>query len=102
MGATNTFDDSLKSISAARGAVYAHPSVNFRRIAEMQKIVDECPHEKIRVALGMIITKVARLIESPKHVDSVVDIAGYARTIAMIIDQENETVVDVQVEEVGV
>jgi len=39
----------------------------------------------------MILTKVARLVETPAHMDSVLDIAGYARTITMILDKEAES-----------
>ena len=38
----------------------------------------------------MIAVKMSRLCNSPKHIDSIIDIAGYARTIAMILDKEEE------------
>lgn len=38
----------------------------------------------------MICVKLARLIHSPDHVDSLVDIAGYARCACMIIDRAKE------------
>ena len=42
----------------------------------------------VRNALRMIGVKMARLVQSPDHLDSVIDIAGYARTIAMINDRK--------------
>jgi hypothetical protein len=40
--------------------------------------------------MEMIGVKMARLCNDPTKVDSVIDIAGYARTMAMILDKEQE------------
>jgi hypothetical protein len=48
--------------------------------------VQECPDPQIREVLGMIMTKVARLVQTPEHLDSWIDVAGYARTAAMLLD----------------
>lgn len=37
----------------------------------------------------MICVKIARLIQSPDHLDSWVDIAGYARVAVMAMPQED-------------
>jgi hypothetical protein len=37
----------------------------------------------------MIGVKMARLCTTPDHLDSLIDIAGYARTIAMIHDERD-------------
>ena len=51
----------------------------------MRAIVDECEDAEIREILGMIVTKVARLIQTPDHLDSWVDVAGYSRCGVMLL-----------------
>jgi hypothetical protein len=53
----------------------------------MRAIVDECPDVEIREILGMIVTKVVRLIQSPDHLDSWIDVAGYSRCGVMLLDE---------------
>ena len=84
------FDAALAKVTQERGAHYDHPAHNFRRAQLMKAVVRDCPHQQIREALEMVVVKVARLVYDPSHMDSVVDIAGYARTIAMILDYEEE------------
>ena len=93
MKMTEQFDAALAggAITAERGASYAHPSVDFRRAAIMKTVTAECPDARIRHALDMILTKVARLVQSPDHVDSWIDIAGYARTACMVLDHDEST-----------
>lgn len=86
MSATKYFDDGIRRVTGERGAVYGHPAVNFRRAAAMRAIVNECPDPVLREALGNITDKIARLIETPDHADSWLDIAGYARCGCMSID----------------
>ena len=69
-----------------RKDVYAHPSINFDRIARMWSVilgVDVTPEQH---ALCMIAVKISRLVESPGHRDSLVDVAGYARTIELLAE----------------
>ena len=82
------FDSRLRTLTQERGADYGHPADDFRRAAAMTAVIAECPHPLVRHALYMIAVKVARLIQSPDHLDSIEDIAGYARTITMILDRE--------------
>jgi Domain of unknown function (DUF6378) len=85
---TAHFDAAIRRLNDARGSVYGHPADDFRRVALMKAVVADCPHTLIRHALEMILVKVARLIQSPDHLDSIEDIAGYARTMVMILDRE--------------
>ena len=89
MSACETFDAALRgaALTTERGATYGHPLDNFRRIAALHEVIRECPDPEVRHALEQIAVKIARLVQTPMHVDSVVDIAGYARTIAMIYDE---------------
>lgn len=73
-----------------RGKAYGHPTPNHIRIArfwdacladklaEGQKI---SPDDVVRCMIGL---KLARLMETPDHVDSIQDIAGYAACLLEI------------------
>lgn len=74
----------IKKIVDERGAVYGHPIDSFRRIQAMKAVIRECRDVEVREALEMIAVKVARLIETPDHADTIDDICGYAETIRMI------------------
>ena len=87
---TDQFDAAMETVTQERGSVYGHPANDFLRVASLKLITAGGPHPSIRHALDMICVKIARLVETPTHMDSVIDIAGYARTIAMILDDEEE------------
>lgn len=87
---TDDFDSSLRDLTTRRSEHYGSPSTNFRRTAALHQVIDECEDAEVKFALRMIAAKISRLIESPHHVDSVHDIAGYARCIAMIWDDREK------------
>lgn len=80
------FDAEIATVTQRRGAVYGHPRVDFDRAARLKAVVAECADPVARHALEMIAVKMARLITTPDHLDSWVDIAGYARTGVMGTD----------------
>lgn len=85
------YDSAVATITEERGKDYGHPINHFGHASRLKDVVAECPDPHIRHALEMICVKMARLIESPEHLDSWVDISGYARTAVMCIDyKENE------------
>jgi hypothetical protein len=66
-----------------RGKDYGDPVVNHARIAELWTAYlghDVTAHQ---VAICFILAKISRLAQSPGHLDSYVDIDGYARIAAM-------------------
>ena len=78
---------------ADRGEAYGTVERNFQQIADRwtlhvrqnyQFALTFTPRD---VALMMIDTKLARLAHSPDHIDSVVDIAGYAACYATLVDE---------------
>jgi hypothetical protein len=72
----------------SRQEVYGTPHVNHSRIASMWSVIlgrHVLPHE---VALCMAATKIARLVESPDHVDSYVDGAAYMAIAAELAIEE--------------
>lgn len=91
LSATEDFDKQLAGlVNAERRAIYGHPADNFRRIAAIDAIIAECPDPVVRVALSAIGTKLCRLVQTPDHLDSFIDIAGYARCGVMILDRRAE------------
>lgn len=89
MSRLEQFDqNTAQKVTGERGAVYGHPSVDFDRAARLKAVVAECPDPLARHALEMICVKLARLIETPGHVDSAIDIAGYARCLVMVTDRD--------------
>lgn len=71
-------DRAKELVNGAREREYAPPKKNFQRIADLWSIVLGITVTPEQVALCMNQVKVTRLIESPKHGDSWIDIAGYA------------------------
>jgi hypothetical protein len=81
------FDAAYAVVTTDRRDVYGDPEDTYRRISTLRGIVDECPDKQIREILGMIVTKVARLVQSPDHLDSWVDVAGYSRCGVMLLSE---------------
>lgn len=81
------FDAAYANVTVDRREVYGSPEDTYRRISALRHIVDECPDPQIREILGMIVTKVARLVQSPDHLDSWVDVAGYSRCGVMLLSE---------------
>lgn len=76
-----------------RQSVYGHPLDDFRKVATMsQPILRADIEPELKHALYMIQVKIARLLNTPHHIDSVVDIAGYANTYAMCLEKMQEKV----------
>lgn len=84
------FDAAVARVTQDRGKVYGHPADDFARAAHLKSAVAACPDPRVRHALEMILVKIARLTTTPDHLDSWIDIAGYARTAVMIIDRDKK------------
>lgn len=65
-------------INDSRDRIYGHPAENFGRIAALWSAVLGVDISREQTALCMIALKMSRLVNCPDHVDSWVDIAGYA------------------------
>lgn len=81
------FDAAVARVTQDRGSNYGHPADDFDRAARLKAVVAEIEDPLIRHAAEMICVKLARLIHTPEHLDSWIDIAGYARTAVMVIDE---------------
>ena len=80
------FDASYASVTTDRRDIYGDPIDTYRRVAALRTVVDECADPQLREIIGMVATKLVRLVQTPDHLDSWVDVAGYARTAAMLLD----------------
>lgn len=89
MSPLDQFDAATQSVTKERGAVYGHPADDFARVAQMAETIKDCPDPLIKHVLYMILVKVSRLAATPSHIDSLIDIAGYARTGAMVLERKS-------------
>jgi len=70
--------EAMRLTSTDRQKNYGEPFINHKRIADIWTVllgVDVTPSQ---VALCMVGVKLARLVETPDHQDSFVDMAAYA------------------------
>ena len=72
--------DAVQAVTGPRQRDYAHPKVNFQRIADLWSVVLDTKVTPEQVALCMIQVKVARLMNR-KTRDSVIDLIGYSLTL---------------------
>ena len=85
----------LDKVLNDRGANYGRPRPNHQRMADLlNNFLDgrknRGPITPEEVTIIMVLFKVARIMESPQHVDSYLDIAGYAICGLDCIDEEAE------------
>jgi len=76
MNKTEALQAAISAV-AERGENYGAVRENHQRIANLWSVVFGQTVTPEQVALAMTCLKVARLIETPDHEDSWVDIAGY-------------------------
>jgi hypothetical protein len=65
-------------INGPRAKVYGSPKQNHDRIAAIWSVILDVEVDAQQAALCMAAVKIARLIQTPDHLDSYVDLAGYA------------------------
>ena len=67
-------------VNGPRQTTYSHPALDFSRTALIWEAILGVQVTPEQVALCMIGVKISRLVHSPDHRDSLVDVAGYAAT----------------------
>jgi hypothetical protein len=72
--------DAARTI-AERGRVYGDAAANMAKTAQLWSAVLGVDVTPVQCALCLIQLKVARLLVTPDHSDSAVDIAGYAAVL---------------------
>jgi hypothetical protein len=65
-------------VVADRRRLYGEPEDHFEHVARRWSLVLGTKVSPAQVALCLIDLKLARLSNDPKHLDSIVDVAGYA------------------------
>jgi hypothetical protein len=85
------FDAAVAKVTTDRGSVYGHPADDFAKATQIKAAVTSCADPLLRHVLDMIGVKMARLTTTPDHMDSWIDIAGYARCAAMVIDRKQSS-----------
>jgi hypothetical protein len=72
--------DAARTI-AERGRIYGDAAANMAKTAQLWSLVLGVDVTPVQCALCLIQLKVARLLVTPDHSDSAVDIAGYAAVL---------------------
>jgi len=72
--------EAVSLVTGPRQAAYAHPAVNFRRIAALWSPILGVEVTPRQVALAMVAVKIAREINRPGR-DNIVDAIGYLLTL---------------------
>lgn len=81
----NICQEADRIVQGARQKAYGHPAQDFSRTGALwATILGLAEVTPVQVALCMAALKISRLCETPDHRDSLVDLAGYARTIELI------------------
>lgn len=78
MNRSQILDKAKEIVNGARQENYGNPESNFAKIAAFWTLYLQRHVTPSDVAMMMILMKLARLQNNPKHEDSWVDICGYA------------------------
>jgi Domain of unknown function (DUF6378) len=90
----NILQEADRITSVDRNDDYGHPRTDFQRTAVFWSAIFGFPVTPEQVALCMIALKLSREVHKHKR-DSIVDIAGYARTLEMLYEKPNKNKNDV-------
>ncbi len=91
MEAVTILDEAAGLVDGDRGKHYGHPAEDFTRVTAAAKALGINPYNgPLHHSLYMVLVKVARLVITPDHRDSIVDLAGYARCYEKILERQNE------------
>lgn len=80
-------EEAAAATSGPRQEAYGHPYDNLGQTAALWSAQFRRTFTAEDVAVAMVLAKVSRLSRTPGHRDSLVDLAGYARTAEMIADE---------------
>lgn len=84
------FDGVLNVVNKERMLDYGHPADDFEKVAKLKAALPNFDDPRIRHIAEVICIKLARLSNNQFHLDSWIDIAGYARCAVLIMDREQE------------
>lgn len=81
---------SATDVIGDRGRVYGHPRINQSRIAMRLQQLLETPITDYQACLAMVEVKLARLQETPNHIDSYIDACAYLALACELSTEEDE------------
>ena len=81
-------DETKRLTATDRQDIYGDPYINHTRIADLWSVYLEKEISPSQVALCLCLVKIARLIETPDHLDSIIDLAAYTAIYGEINDSE--------------
>lgn len=81
--------DTAKDVTTQRQLAYGPPEQNLQNIATMWSAILDQNITALTVARMMIAVKVARMNGQEDHLDSWVDVAGYAAIAAELMDDKD-------------
>jgi hypothetical protein len=90
MNKIDEFDKQLQGlVNSDRMKDYGHPADHFAKSAMLKQELfkDYTGDLSMKHAMEMVVDKLVRLSHSPYHLDSWIDVAGYARTAVMVMDR---------------
>lgn len=78
----------IDDIVKERGEIYGHPYNDFGKVVRMVGPIQESNIEpRLKHALYMVQVKIARLLQTQDHQDSIDDIYGYMKTYEMVLER---------------
>lgn len=83
----NILEEANGLVNGARQGDYGHPLDDFTRTAAMWSAILGHPVTPEQVGLCMCAVKISRQCNRPKR-DNLVDLAGYAATVDMVIEEK--------------
>lgn len=86
MKKADVLDKAKELVTGDRQKKYGNPSINFERIIGGWTLILGHEITQAQLVQMMIWMKVARLQEDPNHMDSWIDIAGYAACGGEVVD----------------
>lgn len=87
MSKVEEFDAAVVTVTQERGKIYGDPLADFTTVKRIVAALPDYGQPALNHIAYMFAVKLARLSQTPTHVDSLIDIAGYARTWAMVLDK---------------
>lgn len=81
-----TLQEAQRLVHGNRGEDYGHPLDDFSKTASMWSVILGFAVTAEQVGLCMACVKISRQLNRPKR-DNMVDLAGYAETVQMVIDE---------------
>lgn len=81
-------DEAKRLTHGDRNKNYGKPLTNHQRIAGLWSIYLEQEITPAQAAMCLALVKVARLIETPDHQDSPIDLAAYAAIYGEIVNEQ--------------